>query len=231
MEENTSNATAGGEADASTDAAYTVYRRPHRRRYQTARDMLLSLGAVGLSVAVILAITWRPKPDPVRVVDPSAAITDVRLAVDWQVVDPSPALPAGWRMTVARRDFTAASEPVLALGWVTPSGHWIGVQQSGTQGRDAMRWRSSFLPDGWRAAVAYRDGRWRKFANLRACTTPCAVSAAPVAYAQRLFGPSRAAAAYIVYGDAPMTELQAVMSAVDSRLADSTTTGKPRKSA
>jgi hypothetical protein len=204
-------------------AAYTAYRRPHRRRYQSALDMVFSLGAVAVAVAVILAVTWRPKPDPIRVVDASPAITDVRLLVSWPVVNPSSGLPDGWRMTVARRDFTVASAPVLALGWVTPSGHWVGLQQTGAQGRDADRWRGSFLPDDWRSGVAYRGGQWRKFANLRACPSPCAVSKAPLMYAQRVATAATdsadARATYIVYGEAPSDEIDAVMKAVDGALA------------
>lgn len=204
--------------------AYTVHRRPHRRRYQTARDMLLSMGAVGLSVAVILAITWRPKPDPVRVVDAAPAVTDVRLSAQWPVVDPSAGLPPGWRLTVARRDFTPGSAPVLALGWVTPSNHWVGLQQSAAEGRDAIRWRNQFLPDEWSAAVAYPLGSWRAFANLRACTSACAATTAPLAYAQRSSNatvdvPASGTATYIVYGDAPKSELQAVMNAVNQNSA------------
>ena len=205
-------------------AAYTVHRRPHRRRYQTAIDMVLSLGAVGFAVAVILGITWRPKPDAVKVVDPSAAITNVRVLADWPVVNPSSALPDDWRLTVARRDFTAGSEPVLALGWVTPSGHWIGLQQSGSQGRDAIKWRSSFLPAEWRSAVAYNAKPWRKFANLRACASPCTVADAPLAYAERVAGGNsgqQARATYIVYGAAPPAEVDAVMRALDLILASS----------
>lgn len=212
------------EESPPADAAYTVHRRPHRRRYQTAVDMVLSLGAVGLAVAVILAITWRPKPDPVKVVDPSAAITDVQVLADWPVANPSSALPDDWRLTVARRDFTAGSEPVLALGWITPSGHWIGMQQSGSQGRDAIKWRSSFLPAEWRSAVPYNAKPWRKFANLRACASPCAVTDAPLAYAERAAGGNsgqRARATYIVYGEAPPAEVDAVMRALDLILASS----------
>jgi hypothetical protein len=216
------------EAPDQQRAAYTVHRRPHRRRYQTARDMLLSLGAIGISVAVILGITYRSKPDPVHVVDSSAAITDVKILGHWPVIDPSSHL-VGWRLTVARHDSTSGGEPVLALGWVTPSSHWVGLQESAAAGVDARRWRDSFLPSTWRDAVEYPNSSWRAFGDVAACTQPCTPATAPLAYAQVNIGTAPHRAVYIAYGDAPILEIKQLMAAITSARMSAAKSVSPNK--
>ncbi|MFM7597881.1 MAG: DUF4245 family protein, partial [Actinomycetota bacterium] len=44
--------------------------RPNARLFQTVRDMVISLAVVLGVIVVVLLLTLRPQPDPVRVVDP-----------------------------------------------------------------------------------------------------------------------------------------------------------------
>ena len=75
--------------------------RPNARLGQTVRDMVLSLAVVIGVVAVIMLITLRPQPDPVRVVDPTPALLSARAEAGYPVVYPE-GLDAAWRPTSAR---------------------------------------------------------------------------------------------------------------------------------
>ncbi len=112
----------------SQGPSFTVRSRPRRRGYETARDMVLSLGAVGIAIAVIMGVTHRPARDPVRVVDTAPVIVAARAAVTWSVMDPAARLP-GWRATSAR--FERGSPSALTVGWVTPDGQWLALEQAG----------------------------------------------------------------------------------------------------
>ena len=128
-------------------ASYTLHPRRGGRGRQTVRDMVFSLSAIGAAVAVILVITHRPTPDPVRVVQAAPVIVNMRAMVTWPVVNPVSRL-SGWRVTSARIEpaTTLTGGPVLSLGFVTPSGQWLGVKQAGVPtGQRAQAWLKQVL--------------------------------------------------------------------------------------
>src|SRR3954454_24973266 len=95
-------------------------RRPHG--FETAGDMLRSLGVVLAAVAVILLITHRPHHGAVTVVDAGQARQAAHAVAGFAAQEPS-GLANGWRLTSAR--FQPASvSPTGAdlwhLGWVMP---------------------------------------------------------------------------------------------------------------
>ncbi len=98
---------------------------------QTIGDMVRSLLVVLAFVAVLLIVTWRPQPEAVKVVDPTAAISRASLQADFQLEVPT-GLAEGWRPTSARWEPTAKSEPdpVLHIGYVTPGDEYAQVSQS-----------------------------------------------------------------------------------------------------
>lgn len=104
--------------------------RPNARLRQTVFDMVLSLAVVFGVVALVLLVTWRPQPDPVRVVDPSGAITLAVAQAEFPVLAPTGLSPQ-WRSTSARWEPTEAShdEPVLHIGYVTPGDQYAQVSQ------------------------------------------------------------------------------------------------------
>ena len=105
-----------------------------RRGRETVRDMVLSLGLVGLFVAVIVAITLRPSPDPVRVVDPAPVVSVLPQLAPYPVLRPGP-LP-GWRATSVRASPPGAVPWEWHVGYVTPAGEYASVGQSnGEPGR------------------------------------------------------------------------------------------------
>jgi hypothetical protein len=107
--------------------------RPNARLRQTVRDMLLSLAVVFAAIAAILLITWRPAPDPVRVIDPTPTLALARAQAEYPVLYPAD-LDAAWRPTSARWEITPASEPDPAwhVGFVTPEDAYAQVGQSAT---------------------------------------------------------------------------------------------------
>jgi hypothetical protein len=108
--------------------------RPNARLRQTVRDMVISLAVVLASIAVIMAITWRPTPDPVRVIDPTLALAQARAEADYPILYPA-GLDAAWRPTSARWEITPASAPDAAwhVGFVTPDDAYAQLGQSATE--------------------------------------------------------------------------------------------------
>lgn len=97
----------------------------------TLRDMVWSMAVVLGVVALLLIVTWRPQPDPIRVVDGSGAIAFAAVQSEVPVLAPQ-GLADQWRLTSARWEPTEESlrEPVLHLGYVTPGDEYAQVTQS-----------------------------------------------------------------------------------------------------
>lgn len=146
--------------------------RPNARLRQTVRDMVISLVVVLAAIGVILALTWRPAPDPVRVIDPAPALTLARAQADYPVVYPAD-LDAGWRPTSARWELTPASmpDPAWHVGFVTPDDAYAQLGQSATEnpaylasqvgrGQPSGEWAGwqTYESAGQRALVSIVDG-------------------------------------------------------------------------
>ena len=126
--------------------------RPNARLRQTVRDMVLSLIVVLAVIAVILLLTWRPSPDPVRVIDPTPALSLARAQADYPVLYPAD-LDASWRPTSARWEITPSSQPDPAwhVGFVTPDDAYAQLGQSATED-------PSYVAD--QVGVAKPAGEW-----------------------------------------------------------------------
>jgi hypothetical protein len=99
------------------------------RTRQTVRDLLISMAVVGLFVAFLYLIVWRPTPDPVKVVDVAGPASVAASAQAFPVVVPV-GLPDGWRATSAR--FTPGDDPQTGTwfnGYVDPDGQFVAVVQ------------------------------------------------------------------------------------------------------
>jgi len=106
-----------------------------RRGFESARDMVLSLGVVLAVVAVVFLITLRETPEAVTVVDATPVVELVGLNAPFAAVTPEPI--EGWRITSAR-----VSQP----------------------GEDAFRWHLGYYtPDGRYAAAGQSDGSQRSY--------------------------------------------------------------------
>jgi len=105
--------------------------RPNARMRQTIGDMIRSMAVVMAVVVVIVLLAWRPEPEAVKVVDPTSAVMLASVEAEFPVVSPT-GLADGWRPTSARWEPTerSDSEPVLHIGYVTPSDQYAQVTQS-----------------------------------------------------------------------------------------------------
>lgn len=122
------------DASAPEPGALRPTGRPNARLSQTVRDMVLSLVVVFAAIAVIMAITWRPAPDPVRVIDPAPALALARSQAPYPVLYPAD-LDASWRPTSARWAVTeqTSPDPAWHVGFVTPEDAYAQLGQSASQ--------------------------------------------------------------------------------------------------
>lgn len=104
---------------------------------QTIGDMVRSMLVVLAFVVVLLIVTWRPQPDAVKVVDPTAAVLLATDQADFAIDAPT-GLAEGWRPTSARWEPTAKSipDPVLHIGYVTPDDQYAQFSQSANASDD-----------------------------------------------------------------------------------------------
>ena len=178
--------------------------RPNARLRQTVRDMVLSLVVVLAAIGAVMAVTWRPAPDPVRVIDPAPVLALARTQASYPVLYPADLDPA-WRPTSARWEITPAStpDPAWHLGMVTPDEEYAQVGQSASTseaylveqvGRaepagEWQGWQRYESPDG-RALVRVVDGvtigvsgtaAWPALEFLAERLSPSATPTAPVA--------------------------------------------------
>ena len=147
--------------------------RPNARLGQTVRDMVFSLVLVLGVIGVVLLLTMRPQPDPVRVVDPTPVVVQARAEADYPVLYPAK-LDASWRATSARWDITDVTAPEAAfhVGFVTPADDYAQIGQSATineryiqaqtdEGRPidmVGQWQRFESSDGTRSLVRVQDG-------------------------------------------------------------------------
>lgn len=113
--------------------------RANARLSQTVGDMVRSMAVVLGAVAVILIITLRPQPDPIRVVDYAPTLSVARAQAGYPVLAPQ-GLGPQWRATSARWEPTPASDPDPAwhLGVVTPTEEYVQLGQSATTDADYL---------------------------------------------------------------------------------------------
>ncbi len=120
---------AGGEIGAGEIGAP----RPRRRGRETARDMVWSMAVVGIFVAFLVVVTYRDKPDAVRVIDPAESLAVAQALAPFDVVAPV-GLPPTWQATSARYESaTTSAVPNAALwhvGYVTPSRDYAALDQA-----------------------------------------------------------------------------------------------------
>lgn len=99
------------------------------RANQTVRDLVISMGVVGLFVAFLFLIVLRPTPDPVKVVEVAGPAQVAQSAEVFEVVVPV-GLPQGWRATSAR--FTPGTESGTGTwfnGYLNPEDQFVAVVQ------------------------------------------------------------------------------------------------------
>lgn len=105
--------------------------RRNARMRQTVGDMLRSMAVVLALVALIVLVSWRPSPEAVKVVDVAPVVALAGMQATFAVRAPA-GLAQDWRPTSARWEPTprSGSDPVLHIGYVTPTDQYAQVSQS-----------------------------------------------------------------------------------------------------
>ena len=106
--------------------------RARSRARQTARDMVISMVVVAAAVALLWFPFHRSTPDTVKTVDPTLVIAGARATEHWPVYAPV-GLPATWRCTSARITTALDGQDIVHLGYLTPTDHYAGLEQSATK--------------------------------------------------------------------------------------------------
>jgi len=104
--------------------------RPNARLRQSIGDMIRSMVVVLVVVGALLAVTWRPQPDAVKVVDIQQVLTVAQMQAAFE-----PRVPtgiSGLQPTSVRWEPTAASgdTPVWHVGYVVDGRDYLQVSQS-----------------------------------------------------------------------------------------------------
>lgn len=167
-----------------------------RRGFETARDMVWSMAAVAAGVLVILALTWRPNPDPIREVpwQPVIAATE---SLDWDVIAPSEN-PDGWISTSARSEVIGENKQSVFIGWVTDENSFAALAQ--TNAVDDEDWLEEQTLKG-KPAGTWTDARQQTWEQLDTDQRRSLVRRTDQAL-------------YVVTGDADWQQLQELANAV-----------------
>lgn len=125
------------------------------------RDLVLSLTVVGVFVAFLFVVVWRPAPDPVRTVDPAPVLLSAREQAGYPVYAPT-GLSGDWRATSVR--FEADGDAtVWFLGYVTPGDQYVAVAQ--TDGDPAAFIEEQTLEGSPEGEVTVDGEVWQRYAT------------------------------------------------------------------
>ena len=107
------------------------------RMRQTVGDMVRSLAVVLGVMGLIMLLTWRPNPDPVREVDPLPQFSLASAQADFPVVVPD---IEGLRATSVRWEPTQYSRevPVWHVGYVTSGDEYLEITQSSASNEEFL---------------------------------------------------------------------------------------------
>ena len=105
---------------------------------QTVGDMVRSLAVVLGVIGLIMLLTWRPSPDPVREVDPQPLFSLASGQANFPVVVPEiedlRATSVRWEATQYSRD-----EPVWHVGYVTAEDEYLEITQSAATNEEFLK--------------------------------------------------------------------------------------------
>ncbi len=124
------------------------------------RDLVLSLAVVGIFVAFLFAVVWRPAPEAVKVVDPTLQLDAARAQASYDVLAPE-GLSPDWKSTSARFEANEDGSTTWFLGYVTPSGQYVALAQTdGPESEFVQEQTLDGVPDGQRDVAGEQ---WRQY--------------------------------------------------------------------
>ena len=98
----------------------------------TVRDMVLSLAAIGVPIALVFAIEPSKPGDPVHVIDTASfqgTLGAARQEEPFTVLAPV-GLPSTWRLTSADYQLPGDTAADWHVGYLTPSGGYVSLEQT-----------------------------------------------------------------------------------------------------
>jgi hypothetical protein len=117
--------------------------RRRRSLNTTTRDMLISMAVVVGLIAVFLLLVPRPNKLPERSLDVTAAARNAEAELGFAPADPS--LPENWVARTADVQRGTDQLPTWHLTYTSPSGFYVGVQQTADATAD---WEARQVTDG-----------------------------------------------------------------------------------
>lgn len=130
------------------------------RKKRGVGNLILSLAVVGVFVAFLYAVVWRPAPDSIPTVDPTLQLEAARAQADYAVLAPT-GLSADWKPTSARFEAAPDGSTTWFLGYVTPDQKYVALAQTdGEPGPYISEQTLDGTPDGEQSI----DGKtWQKY--------------------------------------------------------------------
>ena len=134
-------------------------------KQKTVRDMILSLGLIGIAAAVIYVFIPHDDSAPdIKAVDYRVELLTARRAASYPVAAPE-GLPAGWKATSVR--FQGDESDAWHLGFQAPGGQYVQIEQStqkpsefaddASQGGEATKQTEEIAGRTW---TRYTGGRY-----------------------------------------------------------------------
>lgn len=99
-----------------------------KRGLETVRDMVLSLGVVGIVVVLLLIFGRHSERDPVRPIDYSLKFQQASQVAPYPLLAPQ-GLPDRWRPTSADYDSSDPKQTTWHIGFINPNEQYAAVEQ------------------------------------------------------------------------------------------------------
>lgn len=100
-----------------------------KRGLETVRDMVLSLGVVGIVVVALLIFGRHSEQDPVKRIDYSLKFQQASQVAPYPLLGPA-GLPDQWRATSADYDGQNPADTTWHVGFINPNDEYAAVEQS-----------------------------------------------------------------------------------------------------
>ncbi|MCF2528155.1 DUF4245 domain-containing protein [Yinghuangia soli] len=100
-----------------------------KRGLETVRDMVLSLGVVGIAVVLLLIFGQHSAQDPVKRIDYSLKFQQASQDAPYPLLGPA-GLPDQWRATSAYYDGMKPADTTWHIGFINPNDEYAAVEQS-----------------------------------------------------------------------------------------------------
>lgn len=126
------------------------------------RDLVLSMAVVGIFVAFLFVVVWRPAPEAVKVVDPTLQLEAARAQAGYDVLAPE-GLSPDWKSTSARFEANPDGSTTWFLGYVTPDQRYLALAQSdGPEAQFIEAQTLNGIPDGQQDIAGQQ---WRQYVS------------------------------------------------------------------